>query len=99
MPHLLTQAQADTLVERGTTPVDLARIVLASPDLPLAEAGRVLWERTPFPMVRGVHELADALAELRPDYGLDSFLGDGELDAATVALTGASTVSAAGGAA
>lgn len=60
--HVLTTAEATALVELGVTPRDLIR--LRWPDASDEEADYLLWEETPWPMVQGVHEIADAVAAM-----------------------------------
>lgn len=59
--HVLTDEDAKTYLDIGikATEVVLLRWPDATPDF----ADFVLWELTPWPVVSGVHDLADAIAE------------------------------------
>jgi hypothetical protein len=67
--HVLTDTEAEAMLTVGATYRDIPR--LAWPDLTDQEADRVLWECTPFPLVDGVHDLADAVAAAFLRYGDD----------------------------
>jgi hypothetical protein len=60
--HVLTDDEARQLLQIGATPRDLVR--LRWPDASDKEADHVLWEQTPFPLIREVHDLADAVADI-----------------------------------
>lgn len=58
--HVLTDPEAQELLDLGVTPRDLVR--LAWPDATDEQATAVLWQRTPYPLVDGVHDITDAVA-------------------------------------
>ena len=60
--HVLTDDEARSLLAVGATAEDVVR--LGFPDADAEFAGFLLWEKTPFPLVQGVHDLADAVAQL-----------------------------------
>lgn len=59
--HVLPDREALRLIEAHATPRDLMRLV--DPNLSDKDADFLLWERTPFPLIQGVHDLVDYAAE------------------------------------
>lgn len=60
MNHVLTDDDAQSLIANETTAWEIVR--LAFPDASRDFCDWFLWEKTPFPIVRGVHDIADAVA-------------------------------------
>lgn len=60
--HVLTNEEAAELIALGVTAAELVR--LRWPTATPEEADWILWERTPFPVVDGVHDIADAVADI-----------------------------------
>jgi hypothetical protein len=65
MSRALTNTQARQMISAGATPRDIIR--LRWPHLTDSECDYILWERTAFPLIQGVHDLVDAICEL-PDH-------------------------------
>jgi hypothetical protein len=63
--HALSYKDARTYLRIGITPVEIVR--LRWPDITDQGADYVLWELTPFPLVRGVHDLADAVCAIEEE--------------------------------
>lgn len=64
--HVLTDEDAQRYLDLGITGEEEVR--LRWPDATRAEAGFILWELTPFPMVSGLHDIVDAVAEVPEPY-------------------------------
>lgn len=58
----LTRRDARTYLRLGISPREVVR--LRWPDASDEFADFVLWEQTPFPLVRGLDDIADAVAEV-----------------------------------
>lgn len=63
--HVLTQRDARTYLRIGITPREI--VLLRWPDATDDEADFVLWECTPFPLVSGIQDIADCVADLEPE--------------------------------
>jgi len=69
--HALSDADAKRYLKLGITGEMVVR--LRWPDISEDAAAYVLWEFTPYPLVQGIHDLADAIAaidELELEYAL-----------------------------
>lgn len=60
--HALSYKDSRTYLRLGITPIEVVR--LRWPNISDEDADYVLWEMTPFPLVRGLHDLADAVCAL-----------------------------------
>ena len=60
--HVLTDEEAQRYLSIGVTAREIVR--LGFPDADDYFTDLVLWEKTPFPLVRGIHDIADAVATL-----------------------------------
>jgi hypothetical protein len=61
-PHTLSEQDALTYLHVGVNPHELVR--LRWPDMTDEQASHLLWEQTPFPMISGIHDIADAVADI-----------------------------------
>ncbi len=61
MAKTLTDEEAQWFIDEKWTPEDLVRLLWVDADDGFAHF--ILWERTPFPLVSGVHDIMDALME------------------------------------
>lgn len=62
MSHVLSDDEAMELIGVGVSPRDIVRLAFPDADDDLADF--ILWEQTAFPLVSGVHDLADSMAYL-----------------------------------
>lgn len=60
--HVLTDAEAQELIDLGVTAWEMVRLGFPGAERDLCDF--ILWEKTPFPLVRGVRDIADHVAEL-----------------------------------
>lgn len=65
MMHVLSDEAARSYLDIGITAVEVVRLL--NPDASDFEAAHLLWEHTPFPLVSGIHDLADRLPGLECD--------------------------------
>lgn len=63
--HILSDQDAKDYLAMGINAQEVVR--LRWPDVTDEQAAYVLWERTPYPLIQGIHDIADRIADLEED--------------------------------